>query len=125
MGQADRLKMADIQICKVGSSDVISKLITQSSTSDGATVDVTCAKDTRRYYKAGIVGGTIECELVVETSAAFTQSVGTLVTYTQNLGGVSEVGSGILSRHGRDGGGVDGRQGETFTITICGTPSLS
>ena len=124
MAVGDRRISSDINICRLNTTDVVAKLRSLSQTDEAAVIETTAIEDTRGHFKGGIVRSTFTGELVIESSPAFRSLIGSLVTYTRDLGGQEESGSGILNRSGVDLGGVDSLQTETFDVQITGTPTL-
>lgn len=118
MGVQARLVAADLTICTIGSGAIIDKLKSLERRAAPNTIDVGAIKDTYVAEHPGRKKLDITFRAAVETTGVFRSLIGTQVTYTHDLAGTSEVGTGFLFDHDETSGGVDGAQEEGGRIAV-------
>lgn len=116
MGFSDRLKTSNMTLCTIGSA-MVDKVRGIEHTVAPTRIDATCIKDTYRGELAGIKAKQYSITQAIETTGAYRSIVGTRVTYTIDLAGTTEIGSGTLF-DANESGPLDGLQEERIVLSV-------
>lgn len=114
----------DITLFTVATTVLLGRMRNIRRASRNAAIAVSGGTDTWQTTKPGLNSEEITGEMNVWNTSALAAALGTAVAFTTDLGGKTEIGTGILSATGSDWA-HNGAEGETFTITVTGTPSLA
>ncbi|HUW34651.1 MAG TPA: hypothetical protein VM223_23835 [Planctomycetota bacterium] len=117
MAATDRLGASDITLATAGSS-VVDKMRALDNSVDPARVDHTCIGDTYATEKPGTKKKEISLEAAIETTGVWRALVGTNVTFSHDLAGTSETGTGYLFGLRESSGGINGAQTEVAVISV-------
>lgn len=114
----------DITLFSIGGTVVLGRLKNARSSARNLGIPISGGTDTWMTNKPGINSLEITGEMNVWSSSALANSIGTVVAFTSDLGGHVRSGSGLLSAQ-EESWAHPSAEGETFTLTVTGTPSLT